>query len=641
MEKFTLRATLLCAVCLFGGAPYAGAQEVSAGARELAPVVVVSTPIIEGNRVDSFAAGSTIVTEEQIKNLNAQDLTTALRRTPGVNISRYNHIGSHGGAEGGGVFIRGMGSSRPGAEIKTFIDGVPMYMGFWNHPLLDLMSIDTAAAIQVYKSPQPQNFGNALGAINIVPKRRTEEGFQTSLHVAGGSYDTIVQRAEHAGKIGVTDYYLGQSFRKSAGHRDDADGQLTNYFGRLGVELGENWYASVLGLRTDNYAWDPGEKGASPMSRDGKYGTEAWLGAVKLEHYHGMARGSLQFYGNQGEGQQLNRPDPVRDPDAVWKFKFYGVKIREVLNFWSGSELLVGLDHDVFSAEDTRKNNEWKSPVHRITSPYVALSRLIGEKSGFYAIPSAGLRYYDHNRFSSEAAPHAGLILGYKNTQLHFGYSRGVIFPGVEVAHISRSWADRDNWKGLEAETMNHYEVGISHTWENIKADLTFFRDKGKNRYLVVLPPPPPPTYANIGDYRTQGIEATVTYSPTDDLSLFAGVTFLDSKPSTLPYAPETTFSAGVNWRFLEKFQLSMDGQYVSKMYVNRQARMDGAVNDDRVSSYCLLNGKLSYLYTLKPYNLDMEFFVAGENLTDVTYEYRPGYPMPGINGMAGVTLKF
>ena len=41
-------------------------------------------------------------------NLNAADLGTALRRTPGVNISRYNPIGSFGGAEGGGIFIRGM-----------------------------------------------------------------------------------------------------------------------------------------------------------------------------------------------------------------------------------------------------------------------------------------------------------------------------------------------------------------------------------------------------------------------------------------------------------------------------------------------------------------------------------------------------
>ncbi|MFO7876117.1 MAG: Plug domain-containing protein, partial [Desulfovermiculus sp.] len=132
---------------------------------ELEEVLVQASPIIEGNVVDDFGSLSTVVSQEQMERLNAQDLGTALRKTPGVSISRYNPIGSFGGGEGGGVFIRGMGSSRPGAEIKTFVDGVPMYMSVWNHPLLDLMSIDAAQSIEVFKGPQPQKFDNAFSAI--------------------------------------------------------------------------------------------------------------------------------------------------------------------------------------------------------------------------------------------------------------------------------------------------------------------------------------------------------------------------------------------------------------------------------------------------------------------------------------------
>jgi iron complex outermembrane receptor protein len=79
---------------------------------------VVSTPIIEGNQLDRQASQKTTVSEEQVRDLNAQDAASALRKTPGVNISRFNPIGSLRGAEGGAVFIRGQGSSRPGAEIK-------------------------------------------------------------------------------------------------------------------------------------------------------------------------------------------------------------------------------------------------------------------------------------------------------------------------------------------------------------------------------------------------------------------------------------------------------------------------------------------------------------------------------------------
>jgi iron complex outermembrane receptor protein len=116
---------------------------------EIPQILIVGSPIIEGNEVDSFSGQKTTVTEQQIDDLNAQDLSTALRRTPGVNITRYNPVGSFGGASGGAVFIRGMGSSRPGSEIKMMVDGIPMYMSVWNHPLLDLMSIDPARSIEV------------------------------------------------------------------------------------------------------------------------------------------------------------------------------------------------------------------------------------------------------------------------------------------------------------------------------------------------------------------------------------------------------------------------------------------------------------------------------------------------------------
>ena len=68
----------------------------------------VTAPIIEGNVTDPYGGQKTLVSEEQIEDLNAQDLTSALRRTPGVTISRYNPVGSFGGGEGGAVFIRGI-----------------------------------------------------------------------------------------------------------------------------------------------------------------------------------------------------------------------------------------------------------------------------------------------------------------------------------------------------------------------------------------------------------------------------------------------------------------------------------------------------------------------------------------------------
>ena len=170
----------------------------------LEDMTVTDRPIIQGNQTDAFGSVKTVITQDQLDELNAGDLETALKLTPGISMSRFNPVGSFGGAEGGGVFIRGMGASRPGAEIKMLMDGVPMFMSVWNHPLLDLMSIDATDTLEVYKSPQPQYFGNAVGVVNIVPKRMTKDGFLTRAELAYGSYDTYVAKAEHGGN-GIED----------------------------------------------------------------------------------------------------------------------------------------------------------------------------------------------------------------------------------------------------------------------------------------------------------------------------------------------------------------------------------------------------------------------------------------------------
>ena len=76
-------------------------------------------------------------------------------------------------------------------------------------------------------------------------------------------------------------------------------------------------------------------------------------------------------------------------------------------------------------------------------------------------------------------------------------------------------------------------------------------------------------------------------------------------------------------------------------MYVNSQARKATVENTLTVDSFTVVNAKLDYDFRLGDDGISGTVFVAGENLTDADYEYRPGYPMPGINGMGGVKLTF
>ena len=146
---------------------------------------------------------------------------------------------------------------------------------------------------------------------------------------------------------------------------------------------------------------------------------------------------------------------------------------------------------------------------------------------------------------------------------------------------------------------------------------------------------------SNFGDWKTKGVEGTLTLWPFPDVSCFLGFTYLNASPSDLPYTPDWTTSGGVNYRFFDNFHISLDSLYVDNHFVTSRARKEGTVNVDKVGSYFLLNAKIRYDFVVGPRNLKCQLFVAGENLTDEDYEQKKGYPMPGICGMVGLKMKY
>ncbi len=614
-------------------------------AETLPEVVVRSTPIIEENQVDKYASPASIVSRQQMDDLNAQDLTTALRRTPGVTISRFNPIGAFGGAEGGGVFIRGLGTSRPGGEVKTLIDGVPLLMGVWNHPLLDLIAIDPAERIQVFKSPQPQNFGNALAAVNLVPALQRDEGFATRLQVQGGSASTAIQKIEHGGRQHNFAYTVNQSYRRSSGHRELADGRTTAFSANTQYQWDSGWYLGAFGLYTDNQAHDPGVEGKEATTRQGKYTTYAALGILTLGHQLEAVQGTVKCFANSGQGAWRGQQPP--DGDTISAFSVWGLQVQETLTPWEGGELRLGLDWESTDGEvDFTKANgdksSWEGDSFQVLSPSAAISHTFGDPSAWFLTPSAGMRLVQHSSLGARTAPHAGIVAGYGPTQIHTRYSRGILFPGLEVQVFSQAVlpALGQSWKKLAPEVLDHFEIGLRHDFGTVaRAEVALFRDRGQDRYVVVPAPPFPPRYANVEDFTIRGVELALTLWPTDALSLFGSAAFLDTDPNDLPYAPHTSLSFGTTWQFLEHWRLSLDGQHVASMTVGSQARRAYVENTKEVDAATVINARLGYGWGWE--QLHGEIFVAVENLFDADYEFQPGYPMPGTTALVGLDLRF
>jgi iron complex outermembrane receptor protein len=633
LRRRALPALLGCGVAALAAS--ATAQQPT----RLDPVEIVAPPIVESIELDRYGSAATIVSDRQIEDLNAYDLANALRRTPGVSISRYNPVGSFGGAEGGAVFIRGRGQSRPGADIKAFFDGVPVYIGVWNHPLLDILPVNTVERIAVHKSPQPQVFGNAVAAIELVPKRLPEgRASAANARIAAGSFATRIAQADYGSRSGAFDMLLGGGYMRSDGHRDDGDGRLANGLARVGLQLSPNWSVGALALASENEARDPGPEN-QPRLKNGEYQTRLGLGALTLSHRHDRAQGEIRLYATDGRGYWLRQAGTAGDTLTDWTQR--GLRAREQLAPWPDGEVVVGLDvenvrGDVRFRPTNAPARTFEGPTLRIASPYVAVSHRIAVGQ-WRLTPSVGLRWYDHNTFGSESAPHAGLVLEHGPLALRFNAARGINYPGLDVIVFSQNVipALGQSWRNLTAERVDHVEVGARYALgRTLSLDLALYRDRGADRYVFVPPPPPPPVFTNRGGATVKGAEATLTWQPQTDRSLFVGVTRQSAAPESLPYTPESSIVAGGSASF-GPWRLSADAQYLGSQFVLSQSRSATAVNTQKVGSYALLNARLGYR-ALRA----VELFIAVENLADEDYALRPGYPMPGRSAMFGVSAS-
>jgi iron complex outermembrane recepter protein len=602
-------------------------------------ILVLSNPIIEENVSDTYGSLTTTISDEQIRDLNAVDLAAASRRTPGVTISRFNPVGSFGGGEGGAVYIRGLGASRPGSEIKTYIDGVPFYMGIWNHPLLDLLPVNGMERIDILKGPQPQTVGNTFGAFNLSPRRAHEQGSDANFRLSYGSFDTLVQTADLTGRSGNVEYGLAQGYAESDGHRELADGRLFNLMGSLGVQLGENWSIDGFALHVDNSASDPGQAGL-PATRTGRYDTQGTIGAITLRHDHENLAGSLKIYRSEGDGNALDQPG--LDGDTFTTFELFGVKWREQVRAWQGGEVTLGLDFDRidgdvrFARINPAPAATFSGTAQEILSPFAAIAQEFAIGSGWSITPSAGLRVYDHNIFGGDTAPHAGLLVRGGDLSLRANYARGVNYPGLDAEVLSALIpALGQSWRNLDAETQDHFELGLNYASGGTTIDLAAFHDHLQNRYVFAFPPSvSAPSFINLGDYSIKGLEASIQQRILANWNGFVGVTLLDPSVATLPYAPELAITVG-STAVLGNWRLSLDAQYQAEMFVLQAAR-DGSSNTASVDDFVVMNARVAYALG----SSRTEVFMAVENLFDQTYEYRPGYPMPGASIQIGLNLN-
>ena len=598
-------------------------------------VTVTAKPILDGIRVDPLAGAVGTVGRSQIEDLNAQDIASALRRVPGMAISRYNPVGSYGGGDGGAVFVRGQGAGRPGAEITMMVDGVPKFAGVWMHPLLDLLSVDLVHQVDVYKGPQPVLLGNmAFATVDLVSRRRSTPGLGARATAAYGSFDTSAFTLLQEGRKGRFDWLVSASRRRSDGHRENADGRTRAVFSRAGFALAPGWDLSLTVDLSDGRAHDPGAFGAAPTAVTPLFRSSDGMGILTLTRRHGDESGFVKLYCDDGSIDWLQWDAAKAEGfSTLTDWRNYGVKAQERFAVLGRGEVTLGVDVDAYGGQAREVWPLGPQPLgefrFRDTAGYVGYQHAFGEH--VKVTPSAGVRYTDSRDFGGQWGGQTGVAVSGGFGQAHLRWAHAFNLPGVWAAVFYQGYGRGDQWRSLEPERMDRWEVGYTRAFgARARVDLVLFRDDVGNA-LRFVPLPPPPSFANTGSYRASGVEASVTVEPVVGLSLMAGVTATDTTPSEIPFAPGATWVAGAVCA-RGRLRVSLDAQRVGETWVGN-LRFPAPLQP--VDPYFLLNGRVGWRLGEKARGA--ELYVAGENLTDSAYEYRPGYPMPGASLMGGV----
>lgn len=613
---------------------------VASGAQETEPLVVIAPPLLEEERVTVFGGSVTEVGREQMDNAGAQDLPSALRRLPGVGISRYSLLGAFGGADGGSIYIRGRGTGRPGSDIMVYNDGVPRVVGVWDHPLMDAVAVDHAERIAVYKGPQPTFNSGTFGSVDITSRRRHIPGLETEAEVTAGEHGTLTARLHHGGHSQEGfDYYAGLSHRESDGHRPHSGARLQSLYGRVGSSLNEVLALSAQVMVTDNRVDDPGAVGRPVPVRD-RFATRTVTSAVRLDNRSESLSGYTLVYHEDGrirwDKDFISGPGtPPGSSNTDWEN--YGFRAAQTLAL-TPFNLHAALEGSSEGGETENRTVSGMVPFayddrYETLVPGLAVDVRIPLVAGWALQPSAGVRGYFHSEFDHELAPHVGVTARQGGWTFFSSAARGVNYPGVYASGIAAATLER-----LDAEILEHVEAGVQWHSEGdaVRAGFSAFRDRTDNLLQWT-----PQGLVNAGSADIDGLELSAGVTPNRHLALYASVTLMEADDPKTPRAPEWSASAGATLSITRRLRLHADVDAVASQYAfNGRDGQAGRAGVEKVDAYTVGNVRVSYMPPLGE-DLQLTLFAGCENVADVSYETLAGYPLPGRFVSGGARLAF
>ena len=609
------------------------AQSITTDTIAIEEVVVTSTKMEVARK--NVPLTVSLVPRETLEATTESALLPVLsEEIPGLFVTErgITGFGVAGGAAGQ-LNMRGLGGN-PTTQVLILLDGHPQFMGLMGHHLPDAYVSSDAERVEVIRGPASFLYGsNAFGGvINIITRKQKRDGIEANARLQYGSYNTQKYMASLGYRKKKLNVFGSFNHDRTDGHRDTSDFRITNGYVKADYRFNDrlNLFAdfNLAGYETA----DPGMAGGPAGDRIDILRGKA---SLSLENKTEKLEGAVKLYYNFGD----------HDISDGWHSvdRMMGLMVYEGMRLFPGNMLTLGIDFMNYGGKGSPITTVLRDDEGNVIMPPTFRLSPVNDQwidmnnTGLYLttqqqlwnqlILNGGFRYEMNGTYGNEWIPHLGASWNPgTSTTLKATVSKGYRAPSIRELYLFPPANDE-----LVPERMVNYELGWTQYWMKgrMKTELTTFLSDGQNLIVMVPPsPPPPPIYKNSGKFNNRGIEFLMNFEPLEGLRLHANDRLIHLE-TPLPGTPGQNLVLSGTYR-LKKWQFRIKLQCIFDLYNDTGQGVEVVEQD-----YQLLGARIAYQA-----NRLLNLYLAGNNLLDQSYQINYGYPMPGVNFMAGISLK-
>jgi vitamin B12 transporter len=592
-----------------------------------------------------------VITAAELQKSSGKSLGQLLNQQPGMIINGAdNNLGTNQT-----IYTRGASAG----NTLILLDGVPLNdaSGITSEFDLNNFSLENVERIEILKGAQSTLYGSdaVAGVINIISKKSGQKPFQVNAGISAGSYETYKATVALSGNNGKGQtFFVSYNGISSRGFSSAYDSTGKAQFDRDGFHQdavqasygfgpSKNLNVRLFGKYNNNRS--DLDAGAFIDDKDYTNHNDNTIAGTSADYKlkNGFIR--LQYSYNRFNRSFVDDSTDVNIYAKYQKGKYFGTsnyaEMYTNLHLASFLELLAGVDYRTNATSQSYVSlPDYGFPSVPVSSDSANTQQFSGYASlilkttgGFHT--EAGGRWNHHSVYGSNFTYSFNPFF-LKNEFKFFAN----ISSGYHVPSLYQLYSEFGN-RNLKPEVSNSYEAGAQYLKKNINARVSVFaRDIRQVFYFYTDPATYASRYINADKQKDYGVEAEVTASLCDKISVSANYTYVDGKISTTDFSGKDTSFFNLYKRPANVLNLSVNYQPVSELFFSARLKTASkAFEPGFPAPYELKGYYTAGLYMQYQYVKKYTVYADLDNIMGEKYFVTRGFTTKGFNINAGIKV--